>query len=576
VVPVVLLFFLFLLRRVLDERFSQCDTVSVVLLFFLFLLKRGFFALIGAPPALLGPGDLRGGASWPGAAKPVPGVSARVPRPSPAAAVCPAPVHAASLTVTLKLSSSFGSVSPRLPELDMCFTPVAVRQCLLEVIFMLKVLLTLIVLPEAHGRSLLGPVRLLFPWPSRSDGMPTAAALLPTCEMCLCVQAATLDNGGLDRASTAASYSPEPSHLSHSSSRSSPWLLSPTIGECCSCGAARCPDACQAHNSPVQCLPEHREMLRRADDVDSWVFGVSTGHAATTTLSQWGCYAPTNATAFNRTISFQFEASAPGTGHHVYGDYNDGSCVLGACQEGLKAWYASIGGQTHADRRAVSERLTRSVVLPNMLINAATYLHGQVRTVVDLGHHINLGLLPPLVTLLSQKLKVVRVIRSRYDTIQSFLREGKAPCGKGMWYLCPLWHPDSALPVETATWGNLSLAQRNLWFVDEVEARWQRLLRAGAARFTHLTVKWCDAEQLHRARQVIAEFIGSGSLRPDDEKCWQRTHGGTKATTEGEDLSAADAEYKALMKYSDSDLEAIRNVQAPHDCSQPFVIHSHA
>ena len=56
--------------------------------------------------------------------------------------------------------------------------------------------------------------------------------------------------------------------------------------------------------------------------------------------------------------------------------------------------------------------------------------------------------------------------------MRSFLYEDKVPCGhrEGMFTLCPLKHPQIALPVTRRRWAKLSDAQRTLWFIDEVSA----------------------------------------------------------------------------------------------------------
>jgi hypothetical protein len=58
--------------------------------------------------------------------------------------------------------------------------------------------------------------------------------------------------------------------------------------------------------------------------------------------------------------------------------------------------------------------------------------------------------------------------------VRSFLSEGKAPCGHGMHTLCPLRHPDIVLRPPEGQWARFSRAQKNMWFIDEVEARWQQ------------------------------------------------------------------------------------------------------
>jgi len=185
-------------------------------------------------------------------------------------------------------------------------------------------------------------------------------------------------------------------------------------------------------------------------------------------------------------------------------------------------------------------------------------------TVVDLGHHINLGLLGPLQAQLGPSLHFVRIIRSRFDTVRSFLFENKVPCGthEGMFTLCPLKHPDIALPVSRLTWAKMSDAQRTLWFIDEVEARWQRLRRAHPA-MPQLTVNWCTGEQLTEAWRAVAQFIGQGSLAP--APCKHRQHGASDISDA--ELARQDAEYRGMMAATPAwDFKTLQDVQRPNDC----------
>ena len=204
------------------------------------------------------------------------------------------------------------------------------------------------------------------------------------------------------------------------------------------------------------------------------------------------------------------------------------------------------------------------MVIPDMLVEAMRGLASSdgSRTIVDLTHQVNLGLLEALVSLLQPRISFVRIIRSRYDTVRSFMNESKVPCGSDVaWTLCPLYHPDSVLKVSNTTWAKLSASQRNMWFVDEVEARWQRLLLTYPS-LPHLTVNWCNRDQLLKARVAVADFIGGGVLSP--KPCSSHTHG--QKNLSDFVLAADDARYKTLVAYPPHLWRMIQRVQTPNDC----------
>ena len=318
--------------------------------------------------------------------------------------------------------------------------------------------------------------------------------------------------------------------------------LKVSFGACCGCSedsrgsAARCHSPCQ----PTVCEES------ATSNVSRWYFGISTGHAGSTTLSTSMCFEDDRE---HSPISWQFEGS------HNYGDHGTAHSSYG-----LKTWYESVpAGSTEQAASLVS-----SVLLPDMALKA-----GRKQTVVDLGHHVNLGLLEALTAQLQPKMRYIRIIRSRFDTVRSFMGENKVPCAQreGMFTLCPLKHPDIELPVSRLTWAKMSDAQSILWYIDEVEARWQRLRRAHPV-LPHLTVNWCTGEQLQVAWRAVADFIGDGHLKP--KACPPRVH--DKYNISDDDLSLEDAQYFSHMAYSPAVLDSLADVQRPNDCVDRPVI----
>ena len=204
-------------------------------------------------------------------------------------------------------------------------------------------------------------------------------------------------------------------------------------------------------------------------------------------------------------------------------------------------------------------------------------------TYVDVGHHVNLGILGPLVDELASggsSAAVVRVIRNRFDTVRSFMSERKAPCASngtqadgdsgatmnGMWTLCPELHKVLLQPPPGA-WARLDDDQRNLWFIDEVEARWQQLLLAHPA-LEQLTLSWCEDGDFPQVWDATAQFIGGGSDRLRRGNCSSHVHTATSNVTLSTDaqLARKDDEYRRLMAYTPAVMQTIRATQQATVC----------
>eukprot|EP00316_Scyphosphaera_apsteinii_P026136 CAMPEP_0119340428 /NCGR_PEP_ID=MMETSP1333-20130426/100373_1 /TAXON_ID=418940 /ORGANISM="Scyphosphaera apsteinii, Strain RCC1455" /LENGTH=124 /DNA_ID=CAMNT_0007352183 /DNA_START=440 /DNA_END=811 /DNA_ORIENTATION=- len=110
---------------------------------------------------------------------------------------------------------------------------------------------------------------------------------------------------------------------------------------------------------------------------------------------------------------------------------------------GLSGWYAGINATDSAGL------FINNTVLPDMLLHVAE-VESRRGTVNSTATYVDLGcsgnyVLPPLVPLLRDKVAVVRIIRSRYDTVRSFISSGNVPCIAGMFSFCPWAHPNIAL-----------------------------------------------------------------------------------------------------------------------------------
>ena len=303
------------------------------------------------------------------------------------------------------------------------------------------------------------------------------------------------------------------------------------------------------------------------------IVGVSTGHAGSATLSSARCFNGSNRPSGSSAIGWSFECL------HRYADNRDG--LLNG--RGLSGWYESLAASSSNRGDLSPMQLLNNTLLPDLLLEynrqPETLHKTPVNTredvkrtsvdtpvLVDLGHQFNLGLLRPLVQRLGPQVAFVRIIRSRYDTVRSFLSEGKAPCGHGMFTLCPLRHPDIVLRPSKGHWARFSKAQQNMWYIDEVEARWQQLLEAGGVQ-SQLTVSWCSPSQFLKAWEEVARFIGEG-LRP--RPCEHHTHTSTGANSRkvaaitDAELLGEDRTYRKAMGYDAAIQRQLVHVQFRH------------
>ena len=146
--------------------------------------------------------------------------------------------------------------------------------------------------------------------------------------------------------------------------------------------------------------------------------------------------------------------------------------------------------------------------------------------------------------------------------MQSFLSSGSSPCGllnhaketvtpeNGMFVLCPddtsaLGHP-SVLTPPPGVWAKLDSVQRILWFIDEVEARWQNLL----ARFPGVgqhNITWCQSTQFVAQIPDFARLLGGDDLTPQKCESHLHTQSNLKRAFNETYIAARDAEYARLM-----------------------------
>ena len=91
---------------------------------------------------------------------------------------------------------------------------------------------------------------------------------------------------------------------------------------------------------------------------------------------------------------------------------------------------------------------------------------------------------------------------------------------------------------------------RLLWFIDEVEARWQLTMRTMPAGTEVLTRGYCEGPEFLSLWDDVASFIGGGHSDVRRANCTTHSHTDEDAelSTDAE-LKAKDAEYWRLMQY---------------------------
>lgn len=135
---------------------------------------------------------------------------------------------------------------------------------------------------------------------------------------------------------------------------------------------------------------------------------------------------------------------------------------------------------------------------------------------IDTGHQVVFGdMLANLAEILGpDHMRVVRLRRNRLETAASFAGEPakRDPCSYKMedinLHYCP-FHAGALLrPIGgQAAWRQLNKYQMYLWWVDEVEAVWQKLLRTHGSSFQHIEINY-SGRMTEDAVQTISDFLG--------------------------------------------------------------------
>jgi hypothetical protein len=196
---------------------------------------------------------------------------------------------------------------------------------------------------------------------------------------------------------------------------------------------------------------------------------------------------------------------------------------------------------------------------------------GTKQTLVDLGHHINYfvdGLLQYLTRETKYRFLFVRIIRDRIEaaislsaceqrgthTNISHYRLKGALCSSYMWTYCPfIKREDVILPVPGSnpfkTWNEFTWYQQSLWLIDEVDARWSRLLRK-YPQIETVDVTWGKRwpGSFDRAARRIGTLlqVDMTAIHPTHRK----VHGGVHTEDEElqQEVALQDAQYQRVMR----------------------------
>ena len=342
-------------------------------------------------------------------------------------------------------------------------------------------------------------------------------------------------------------------------------------GTSCTCGFKGV--NAEQENSKQKDSPRSVDDCSREEMPRRVLLGVSTGYAGSATLSN-GKSVYSNEDCYSNSSDFLFNFEVK----HIYRDTKK------LKDTGLNAWYASLYNASDSEEYAAARKLAKSTIVPDMLVYARKRMRKLLKpaplrdlTYVDLGHHTNDGMLGPLIDELASptgnatptEVGVIRIVRNRYDTVRSIMSEDKVPCDaetNGMYELCPLRHKVHLQPPP-GVWDTLDTSQKWLWYIDEVEARWQSVL-GSHPELQHTNLTWCAHDDFSTGWEKVATtFMSNGTLHPAE--CSSHTHTDpTKELDNDEVLAIKDSEYLRLMRYDRNATRMLAATQQAAVCAQ--------
>lgn len=172
------------------------------------------------------------------------------------------------------------------------------------------------------------------------------------------------------------------------------------------------------------------------------ILGWSTGHAGTTTF---------------------------GTGHHFRSGRKPLEAFAFAFEVGKE--YGLLGAQRLQEAYTAGQGSSawQTGIVKELYAPYIANVTGKKGAYVDLSHQ-SLLLMDGYLSTFACRLRLIRIRRARLETAASHIFSGYYYYEPGRGY--PV-----LLPTDARTWGELSPAQKGMWFMDEVEARWQLVSR---------------------------------------------------------------------------------------------------
>jgi hypothetical protein len=283
------------------------------------------------------------------------------------------------------------------------------------------------------------------------------------------------------------------------------------------------------------------------------VFGFSTGHVGTGTLSEQSAYKDVSH------IEFLFE------GFRMKQEAN--SKHRDFCRVAHDVYNA--GEFSELDE----ESFVQTQLAP--FFNRLT-VNSNKRIIVDLGH-ANLFyyrgiakyyLNPNKTWPFCNELEFVRIRRSRYEAAKSLMyRSPGHPrtnlCADVKYGYCPYKNSGSVIlhPVSEEAWNKLDVYQQMLWLIDETEARWQLFKKKHADSGIRMTeIFWSShgqsADRLDKSIPIIATILETEAA--EDRLPQQHVHANISASdsrygepdlVELQNNAAAEKRYRAIMGF---------------------------
>ena len=191
----------------------------------------------------------------------------------------------------------------------------------------------------------------------------------------------------------------------------------------------------------------------------------------------------------------------------------------------LKRWYSQEfsldDGRITGDSDAAVE-LVQKRYLPWL----ARWGKPEAQVVIDLGHHVMLGLWKGLIPFLNSpphapgaltqgRAVFLRIRRDRYKVAFSFaFSPSQTGCvdlsNCSMWMSSPTKDPVFLKPP-IGVWQHLTLFQQALWWVDECEATWQHIIDQANPQALR-EIEW--SSDLSESFWTVAALLGEGTANP--------------------------------------------------------------